>query len=126
MKDRLAIVVSSTCLIHCMLTPLIIGLGAMGMIGQWFGSEWVHKILLIPVIGLALLSLPPSYRCHRQHWPLLMAMLAIAALLSTLVLPESLELLLSVPAALVLIMAHSWNHFLMRQFKSVAGDATNG
>ncbi|MEX1201485.1 MAG: MerC domain-containing protein [Methylophaga sp.] len=127
MKDKLAIVVSGTCLIHCILTPLVIGFGAMGMMGQWLGSEWIHKVLLIPVVGLALLSLPRSYRCHRKHWPLVMAMLAIATLLSTLVLPESLELLLSVPAALTLIMAHSWNHFLMRQFKSVAGGgAANG
>lgn len=126
MKDKLAILISGTCLLHCILTPLIIGFGAMGILGQWFTSEWVHKVLLIPLIGLALISLPKAYRCHRQHWPLVMAMLAIAVLLSTLVLPESLELLLSVPAALTLILAHSWNHFLMRQFRSTVGGAVNG
>lgn len=119
MNDRLAIGVSAACMIHCLLTPLSIGLGVMGMMGEWLSAEWLHQLLLVPVVVLALVSLPSAYRAHRQHWPLVMAMVAIPAMLSALLLPESLALMVTIPAALLLILAHDWNLLLVRRQQSL-------
>lgn len=115
MNDRLAIGVSAACMMHCLLTPFSIGLGVMGVMGEWLSSEWLHQLLLVPVVVLALVSLPAAYRAHRQHWPLVMAMVAIPAMLGALLLPESLALLVTLPAALLLIFAHGWNLVLVRR-----------
>lgn len=114
MKDKLAVIFSGLCLVHCILTPMIIG-GVMGLVGQLLNSEWVHSVILIPVVALAVLSLPSSYRSHRKHWPMVIAVIAIAALFSAFFLPETLELWLTVPAALLLILAHSWNRILLQK-----------
>lgn len=115
MKDKLAVVCSGICLVHCVLTPMIIGLGMMGLAGKLLASEWVHIVMVFPVVALAVLSLPASYRSHRKHWPLVMAVIAIAALISAFFLPEALELWLTVPAAILLIFAHSWNRILLQR-----------
>ncbi|AFJ03614.1 MerC mercury resistance protein [Methylophaga frappieri] len=126
MKDKFAMLVSGACLLHCILTPMLIGMGIMGAVGEWLGSEWTHRLLLVPVVMLALLSLPSAYRFHRQHWPIVLAILAITALITSLVVPERFELLLTVPAAILLIVAHGWNLLLMRQFGPVIIEPVNG
>lgn len=126
MKDSLAIIVSGSCMIHCLLTPLVIGLGTMGIAGHWLGAEWIHQVLLIPVIMLALLSLPASYRAHQQHWPMVMAMLGIAVMLIAFWLPESLEVWITVPGALLLILAHAWNRTLMMRATAICGEISDG
>lgn len=117
MKDKLAVFFSGLCLVHCILTPLVIGLGIMGVVGEVLESQWVHIVMLIPVTALALFSLPAAYRSHRQHWPMVLAMLGIAALCSAFFMPETLELWITLPAAFVLILAHSWNFVLLKQHR---------
>lgn len=120
MKDKMAVIFSGLCIVHCFLPPLIISLGLMGVAGKLLSSEWVHLTLLLPVVGLALLSLPSSYRSHRSHWPMVLAALGITALCSALVLPETMELWVTLPAAVIMILAHSWNSVLLQRRRQTA------
>ena len=124
MKDKMAVFFSGLCLVHCILTPLIIGVGVMGLAGEILESEWVHIVMLFPVVALALFSLPSAYRSHRTHWPMVMAALGIAALCSAFFLSETLELWITIPAATLLIIAHSWNSILLQRqrLKTVASE----
>lgn len=115
MKDKMAVFFSGLCLVHCVLTPLIIGGGVMGFVGDMLESEWVHIVMLFPVVALAVFSLPSAYRSHRTHWPMVLAVLGIAALCSAFFLPETMELWITIPAASLLIMAHSWNSILLQR-----------
>lgn len=111
MKDDIAVACSGACMIHCLLTPLVIGFGAAGLLGEWFTSEWVHKVMLIPVILLAILSLPSAYRKHKNHFPLLLGGLGLSTMVSALIGPESLETWITLTGGL-LITAHLWNRNL--------------
>lgn len=115
MKDKAAVLLSGLCLLHCFLPPLIISLGLMGFAGEMLESEWLHLALLFPVVGLALFSLPVSYRNHRSRGPMLVAAVGISALSSALILPETLELWITVPAACLMMVAHSWNSKLLQR-----------
>jgi len=64
---------------------------------------------------LAVFSLPSAYRSHRTHWPMVLAVLGIAALCSAFFLPETMELWITIPAASLLILAHSWNSVLLQR-----------
>lgn len=115
MKDKMAVFFSGLCLVHSVLTPLIIGVGVMGFVGDMLESEWVHVVMLFPVVALAVFSLPSAYRSHRTHWPMVLAVLGIAALCSAFFLPETMELWITIPAASLLILAHSWNSVLLQR-----------
>lgn len=126
MKDDLAVFFSGLCLIHCVLTPLIVGLGILGTTEQWFESEWVHIVMLVPVALLAVYSLPASWKSHGEHLPIVMASLGIAALCSALFLPENLELLITAPAATMLILAHAWNRALVMHARCNTAESADG
>jgi hypothetical protein len=115
MKDKMAVLLSGICLVHCFLPPLIISIGIMGFAGELPESEWVHLVLLFPVITLALFSLPASYRGHRSRWPTILAAIGITGLSAALIAPEALELWMTVPAAILMIIAHSWNSILLQR-----------
>lgn len=115
MKDKMAMMLSGLCLLHCFLPPLIISLGLMGFAGELLESEWVHTALLFPVVALAVFSLPASYRSHHSRWPMMLAAVGIAGLSSALIAPESMELWITVPAASLMILAHSWNSRLLQR-----------
>lgn len=91
MKDDLAVVCSGACMVHCLLTPIVIGFGAAGLLGEWLASEWIHKVMLVPVVLLAILSLPGSYKKHQNHWPLMLGVIGISIMVSALLGPESLK-----------------------------------
>jgi len=113
MKDNLAIFTSGLCLIHCLAAPLLLIIGLSGAAISWFEAEWVHQALLIPVIILAVLSLPYAYKQHGSAIPLILASIGILVMSSSFYLPESLELWLVIPSAFLIISAHSLNKKLL-------------
>ena len=113
MKDNLAIFTSGLCLFHCLAAPLLLIAGLSGAFIGWFEAEWVHQALLIPVIILAVLSLPYAYKQHGSVIPLSLATIGILAMSSSFYMPESLELWLVIPSALLIISAHGLNKKLL-------------
>lgn len=114
MKDNLAMVCSSLCLLHCVAVPLLLIAGISGVALSWLEEEWLHQTLLIPVVLLALLSLPQAYKSHRSAGPIVLAAVGISAMLSSFYLPETLELWLVIPSALLIISAHGMNKVLLK------------
>ena len=113
MKDNIAIVCSGFCLVHCLVTPIIISLSLFGAVSSAFESPWIHLLMLVPVILLALLSLPFSYTQHGHYLPIILVTIGITALVSTFFLPERYEFWITVPAAVFIMSGHFWNRQLI-------------
>ena len=116
MKDDLAIACSGACMVHCLLTPMIIGFGAAGLVGEWLSSEWVHRLMLVP----------GSYRVHKNQWPLLLGVMGVLTMVSALLGPESLEAWITISGGLLLITAHLWNRKLSLRLLLPQREHANG
>jgi len=112
MKDNLAVAFSGVCLLHCVATTFVVGLAAAGVIGKLLASEWVHLLLLLPVIILAVLSLPSAFKKHQCRLPMILGGIGIVLLLAALIGPHSAETIITVVGALFLIGAHLFNRHL--------------
>jgi len=115
MKDSLAMACSGLCLVHCIAGPILLILGFGGVLSPWFADEWVHYFLLVPVVGLALLSMPHAYKRHQSYLPMLLVTIGISVMLASFVLPEQFEIWLVVPSALIIITAHFLNKWLLNK-----------
>jgi len=116
MKDLLAASMSGLCILHCLLTPVLLLTGASGAFVVLLSSEWLHYLLFAPVLLLVLLSLPAGQRLHRQHSPLWLALMGISLLLLSFLLPPELESGATVSGGLLLISAHLYNRRLCRRY----------
>lgn len=114
-KDLIGILLSLCCIIHCLLPLFMLLLGTAGALSGWWTSEWVHYLLLGPILLVLLLSLPASYRQHQQKSPLLLAALGLSLLLLSLLLPAQFEAILAVSGGLLLACAHGYNRHLYRR-----------
>jgi hypothetical protein len=64
-RDRLGIALSVLCLLHCLLTPLLVGLLPVGVaMGIW--HRGFHQVFLVLVPIVALLAFIPGWRRHRD------------------------------------------------------------
>ena len=112
--DTLGQILSAVCAVHCVTTPLfmLVAPAAASVLGG------AHPVLLALVIGVALWSFVPGYRCHQSRLVAGLAvtgisLLAIAAFLlhGSLVL----ETIVSLIGASVMMTAHWQNRKLLRE-----------
>lgn len=120
MKDLLAASMSGLCILHCLLTPVLLLTGASGALVVLLSSEWLHYLLFVPVLLLVLLSLPAGRRLHRRRSPLWLALSGVSLLLLSFVLPSALESATTVSGGLLLISAHLYNRRLCRRYLSAS------
>jgi len=117
--DKLGIIASSTCMIHCLIGPIAFIL--LPVSSQASNNDWIHWILLALVLPVAILAFYQGYLQHKMK-PILT--LAILGLLLLLVAGFSghwhsrAEILLSLAGSLVLVGAHLWN---MKRIRSLVG-----
>lgn len=116
MKDFLGVCLSGLCILHCLVTPLLLALGGVGAIGVWFESAWVHYLLLAPICLVLVWSLPIAWIKHRNLSPLLLGASGFSVLLLSLFVPEALESILAIAGSLVLMTAHLFNRHLLSNF----------
>lgn len=109
MKDNLGVLCSGLCLVHCVLVPVMMILGTVTILSV----EWIHYVILFLVIALAVFSLPASYNKHGSWYPIAFALAGLLILSSSLLIPESLEWMLTVPGSLLMIWAHLLNKWLL-------------
>jgi hypothetical protein len=66
-KDRLGILFSGLCVVHCVLFSLFLwgGVGSIGFIAV--SEELIHPMLLLLVFIIGLLSFPSAYNKHKQE-----------------------------------------------------------
>ncbi|WP_297810043.1 MerC domain-containing protein [uncultured Methylophaga sp.] len=113
MKDNLAVACSGLCLLHCLLLPILLAMGLTGALTSMMASELFHILILVPVVGLALFSLPRSFFQHGSALPMIYAGLGIGGLICSLMVSEAYELWVTIPSALLVIWAHLWNRWLL-------------
>ncbi|RDV36822.1 MerC domain-containing protein [Bradymonadaceae bacterium TMQ3] len=78
--DRLGIIGSVACIIHCALTPALVGsLAALGFLAD----EIVHQVLVVLLLGVALLAFWPGFKVHRDLRIVVGAVAGVAILMTT-------------------------------------------
>ena len=64
-RDRLGICLSVLCLVHCLMTPFILGLVPVGAaLGFW--QHGFHQLFLLVVPFVALIAFIPGWKVHRD------------------------------------------------------------
>lgn len=112
--DTVGQILSAVCAVHCVTTPLFLALAPAA--ASVFGGA--HPVLLVLVIGVALWSFVPGYRCHHSKQVVGLALFGITALaVAALVLHGSLvqETALSLVGAASMMVAHWQNRKLLRE-----------
>jgi hypothetical protein len=111
---------SGVCLIHCLLTPLMVSLFP-GLIPYLPGDAGFHRALAVGIVLLGALAFIPGYQLHRRRSLLVMIGFGMTLVLIVAWQNERLgvarELLLSIPGSLMLIGAHLLNRTFCRQCK---------
>ncbi len=82
MKDILGIFFTSLCLCHCLLTPILLLLMGTNVFLAHLESEWVHKLLLLPVLVIALSSIPRRWLATRNQWLLILASIGFITIIT--------------------------------------------
>lgn len=114
LSDKLAIALSSICVVHCLFFPLIIVLVPSLSAVLNVDHDVFHKGLLYIVVPLGLFALFLGYRRHKNStvlWIGLSALFALStiSMLGHKVLGEQLEVILTVITASILAYAHFRN-----------------
>ncbi len=112
--DRIGMLLSSACAIHCILMPFVVG-SLVYMGAEWVASETTELLLIGSAFLVALASLLPSYRQHRNPSALLFFWMGITFILGTHLLLEDHGVLLGAGMALggcFIAFAHYRNHRL--------------
>jgi hypothetical protein len=107
--DRLGMVISSACVIHCLALPLAAAMLPLLSV-TLPGDEWIHKVLLglaLPVTGLALYR---GWRRHHSLFPLVTGATGLSIVgLALLAQSEALEAFLSATGGSIVVWAHLRN-----------------
>jgi hypothetical protein len=113
--------VSFACGVHCLLSPVL--LMAAPAAGSDFTAPWVHTLLAVVVVPVALMAFWHGLRRHGRLGPTLLGGLGAAVLIRTLVndwgdcCPTRFDLahtLSNVAGSLLLILAHALNLYDLR------------
>ncbi|MBT3134440.1 MerC domain-containing protein [Alteromonas sp. ALT199] len=123
-SDRLAMILSSLCVIHCLLTPiLLISIPALASVSI-LNDETFHQILLFFVLPIGAFALSVGYLHHRSKWVVLAGAFGLTLLSSPLlvewlglgheVLGENGEVIITVIASSIIVSAHIVNYRLRK------------
>ncbi len=110
--DLAGVTASGICLIHCLLTPIVISLFPSA-IPYLPGDAWLHRTLAAGIVLLGAVAFVPGYRLHRRK-PLLALVGTGMSLILTVAwtgegMSRVLELALSVSGSMMLVAAHLLN-----------------
>lgn len=86
-QDKLGMMASTACLVHCMLSPIL--LLAAPILGAKWTDGWVHWALAVFVLPLAIFALYRGFVRHRSQWVLALGSLGGVAIVLGLVAPFS-------------------------------------
>jgi cytochrome c biogenesis factor len=119
--DRVAISASTLCMLHCLVTPLL--LVAVPVISSTFmADEQFHKILVVFVLPISLIALFLGCTRHRDRIVLFLGSLGLVFLVSIAfvgheLLGEFAEKVGTVISGMILVVGHIRNYYLCRYDK---------
>ncbi|WP_158542681.1 MerC domain-containing protein [Lujinxingia litoralis] len=118
--DRLGIIGSVACIIHCALTPALAGtLAAFGFLGDAI----IHQVMVVLLLAVALLAFWPGFRIHRDLRIVAGAVAGVSLLIATgfmhdvlhhLVHGQAAEIGLTMLGSVILVGTHVANQRLVR------------
>ena len=104
--DRLGISTSVVCILHCLLTPVLVMF--VPVLGHAFAETWFHAGVIAVVVPVAAWALWTGYRAHCRRRVLWFGAAGIILVVAA-VLREDLETPLMITAGLLLSAAHYFN-----------------
>lgn len=124
--DSLGIILSFTCLIHCLGVPLLAYFAPS--ISVFFEQEWIHKLVLSLLFLIALFAFGNGYKKHKMKSPLVYAVIAISFLIIAMFFEEfsslPLEKILTLIGSSVMVFAHIKNIKLINKTNKVMNNAS--
>ncbi len=111
--DRVGVVGSALCMVHCISTPLLLGyLSTIGL--GFFAHELFHQVFAVVLLVVAALAFLPGYRTHKRKDIVLAAgagvtLLIVGGFLHIESLPSFAEHSLTVIGSILLVGAHFFN-----------------
>ena len=106
--DGSAIALSSLCLIHCLLLPVMSA--ALPIAGVWAEAEWVHKAFVIAALPIAFLALA-SRRINLGIGALIALGCVLLVAGAFVEAWHDYEVLLTTFGAVLLAVGHAWRWF---------------
>ena len=108
--DRLGISASILCVVHCLLTPMLVVF--LPLVGATLARGWFHAAIIATVVPVAIFALWKGYRVHRQTHILWMGAFGFVAIALAAVFGaehNAIETGFMVAGGLVLSAAHYLN-----------------
>lgn len=108
--DRLGISTSILCILHCLLTPVLIVL--MPFAGHALAHSWFHWVIVSLVVPVAIWALWNGYRLHKQKRVLWLGSVGLTLVCLALYFGEdslNAEIALMVTGGVLLTFAHYSN-----------------
>jgi hypothetical protein len=112
--DRLGIWASALCVVHCLLTPIVLSLSVVS--AHFLPSEErTHRALAVVVATLGALALVKGYRAHRRLRILFLMVVGLGCIFTGAYLGDRLpshlvEVLITFTGSAFMITAHRMNH----------------
>jgi len=117
-SDRLGIIASALCFIHCILTPVVLSLSAVW--AHYLPSEEkFHRVLAVLIAGIGCFAIIGGYRRHRRSRVLFMMCTGLCFIFAGAYygdhLPSHLaEVATTLVGSCLMIVAHLTNHTFCR------------
>ena len=118
---------SAVCLVHCLLTPVVISLFP-DIIPYLPGDAWFHRLLAVGVVLLGVAGFVPGYKLHGRRS--LLGLVAAGIVLILIVawsgegLNRRVELALSVGGSMLLVTAHLLNRSFCQSCRACADSSS--
>ena len=88
-KDRLGIIASVTCAIHCAATPILLAFLPALKLTEWMASPRFHQIAAVVCVGMVSIAIWPAFRRFRDYRVLWLSSAGLGLLIAAaFVLPD--------------------------------------
>ena len=120
-SDKLAVGLSTACVIHCFFAPSLI-VFSYSFFSFSVDSELVHYLILIIALPISILALGLGYKNHKETSHFIIGITGLMVLLSAVLLSDILfgeagERFVTVMGSLIVAYAHFKNHSICRQIE---------
>lgn len=110
--DRIGISTSILCVLHCLLTPLLLVVAPL--VGASLHADWIHPVIMIIAVPVAVWALYAGYRHHKRASTLVLGAIGLAFIAAAAFYPgdhhnDNFEVFFMVAAGLFLATAHYRN-----------------
>lgn len=127
--DKFAIIISSLCIAHCLLFPVLIVL-APSLVSLGLTSESFHFWMIVAVLPSSIFALALGCKKHTQSSVFIMGLLGLTCLLlafffGNVILGETGEKVLTLIGSLIITYSHVRNFKLCRQLDDCSCHSTD-